>query len=104
MQSENVERIAAEATSNDAALFPWLRTQAHTKTDEGYFLSDYVLLLFLLNLRKLLGSVFDGVVELLKRMKEDLLRRLVEAVMFEVKAKFQPYRLDKFVDNIFFFF
>ena len=35
MQSENVERIASEATNSDAALFPWLRTQALTKTDEG---------------------------------------------------------------------
>jgi hypothetical protein len=42
-----------------------------------------------------IGSVFDSIIELLKRMQEDLLRRLVEAVMLEVKAKSQPYRLDK---------
>ncbi len=30
-------------------------------------------------------------------MQEDLLRKLVEAVMLEVKAKSQPYRLDKLV-------
>lgn len=42
-----------------------------------------------------LGSVFDGIIELLKRMKEDLLRKVVDSVMLEVKAKSQPYRLDK---------
>ena len=46
IQSENVERLAAEATSSDAALFPWLRTQAHTKADEGYLKNNYVYLLF----------------------------------------------------------
>nr|CAG4641615.1 EOG090X04F1 [Eurycercus lamellatus] len=75
VQSENVERLAAEAASNESVSLPWLRTQAHSKADES--------------------SVFDGIIELLKRMQEDLLRRLVEAVMLEVKAKSQPYRLDK---------
>lgn len=42
-----------------------------------------------------LGSVFDNIIELLKRMQEDLLSRVVEAVVLEVKAKSQPYRLDK---------
>ncbi|EFX76487.1 hypothetical protein DAPPUDRAFT_322360 [Daphnia pulex] len=76
VQTENIERLAAEAISNDEASLPWLRTQAHTNRDEE-------------------GSVFDSIIELLKRMQEDLLRRLVEAVMLEVKAKSQPYRLDK---------
>nr|CAH0101935.1 unnamed protein product [Daphnia galeata] len=76
IQTENIERLAAEAISNDEASLPWLRTQAQTNRDEE-------------------GSVFDSIIELLKRMQEDLLRRLVEAVMLEVKAKSQPYRLDK---------
>lgn len=76
VQMENVERLAAEAISNDESSLPWLRTQAQTTKEEE-------------------GSVFDSIIELLKRMQEDLLRRLVEAVMLEVKAKSQPYRLDK---------
>nr|CAG4649251.1 EOG090X04F1 [Scapholeberis mucronata] len=75
IQVENVERMAAEAISNEEVSLPWLRTQAHTK-DEA-------------------GSVFDNIIELLKRMQEDLLSRVVEAVVLEVKAKSQPYRLDK---------
>nr|CAG4650896.1 EOG090X04F1 [Simocephalus serrulatus] len=75
VQAENVERLAAEAISNDEASLPWLRTQAHIKDEDG--------------------SVFDSIIELLKRMQEDLLGRVVEAVVLEVKAKSQPYRLDK---------
>lgn len=41
--------------------------------------------------------MFDSIIELLKRMQEDLLGRVVEAVVLEVKAKSQPYRLDKYV-------
>lgn len=97
-QTENIERLAAEATSADATSLPWLRTQPHLKTEEGKTL--------LVNLffgspmcpwtRLYVGSVFDGIIELLKRMRDDLLRRLVDAVMLEVKAKSQPYRLDKY--------
>jgi len=77
-QTENVERQAAEATnSNETILLPWLRTQANLKTNAEE------------------GSVFDGIIDLLKRMKEDLLRKVVDSVMLEVKAKSQPYRLDK---------
>ena len=42
------------------------------------------------------GSVFDGIIELLKRMKDDLLCKVVDSVMLEVKAKSQPYRLDRY--------
>lgn len=35
---ENVERLAAEAISNDESSLPWLRTQAQTtKEEEGEF-------------------------------------------------------------------
>jgi len=78
IQTENVERQAAEATnSNDTIMLPWLRTQTHCKDNQEE------------------GSVFDGIIELLNRMKEDLLRKVVDSVMLEVRAKSQPYRLDK---------
>ena len=48
-----------------------------------------------LNLNFELGSVFENIIDLLKRMQEDLLSRVIEAVILEVKAKSQPYRLDK---------
>ena len=81
---------------SDEASLPWLRTQAHTKDEEGIqFLVFTIKLYFIWNYILSKGSVFDSIIELLKRMQEDLLRRLVEAVMLEVKAKSQPYRLDK---------
>lgn len=36
-------------------------------------------------------------IDLFKLKRNDLLHRLVEAVMLEVKAKSQPYRLDKYL-------
>ena len=33
-QSENVERQAAEATNREIVPLPWLRTQAHLKTNQ----------------------------------------------------------------------
>lgn len=41
------------------------------------------------------GSVFDESLELLERMKHDLLNNLCEAVLLDVKARSRPYRKDK---------
>jgi hypothetical protein len=46
IQTENIERLAAEAISNDEASLPWLRTQAQTNRDEeGKQLISEILLL-----------------------------------------------------------
>nr|CAG4650082.1 EOG090X04F1 [Sida crystallina] len=78
IQTESVERQAAQAMNSSETIFlPSLRAQAQSNEDVAE------------------GSVFEGIMALLKRMQEDLLRKVVEAVMLEVKAKSQPYRLDK---------
>nr|CAG4638383.1 EOG090X04F1 [Cyclestheria hislopi] len=76
VQTELIERQAAEAT--EEKLLPWLRAETGNEQSKATE-----------------SSAFDDIIELFERMQDDLLSRVVEGVMLEVKAKSQPYRLDK---------
>ena len=74
-----MERQAAQVLEgSESTLLPWLRNQTQNLTSNAEE-----------------GSVFDAVIGLLKRMQETFIVKVVEAVMLEVKATSQPYRLDK---------
>ena len=99
VQTESVERQAALVMGGaggggggeGGGALPWLRTQTRRCADEADVDAADA------------GCVFDAIVDLLKRMQDDLLKKVVDAVMLEVKAKSQPYRLDKCVSAEFFF-
>ena len=98
VQTESVERQAALVMGGaggggeGGGALPWLRTQTRRCADEADVDAADA------------GCVFDAIVDLLKRMQDDLLKKVVDAVMLEVKAKSQPYRLDKCVSAEFFLF
>jgi hypothetical protein len=52
-------------------------------------------------LASLEGSLFEGLLGLLERLRGDMLGRLLEAVMRDVQKKAQPYCRDRSVETLF---